>query len=137
MKMWSFYHAQTGLFSRRRLGGTQLLKVPEGHVAIEGVFRPGRHRFDFATGKVVDYQAPPPDDDHEWNATLRRWVKRPHIVARETRRRIAQQRVNELELKAMRPQRELRRNPGDQSAAQVFQSIEDEIESIVPILRGE
>jgi len=56
---------------------------------------------------IVDYQPPAPDDDHDWSADTKRWIKRPEIQQRENARRQTLTRLDEIERKQHRRVREL------------------------------
>lgn len=110
MKCWSFYEGATGRFIGRRFMGLEsalAANTPSGCQAIEGVFDHLAQRVDLEAGRVVEWQPPQPDADHEWNATTRRWQKRPEVAARELRRAVAIKRIADLERAQARTVREL------------------------------
>jgi hypothetical protein len=67
MRVVSFYHRETGLFSGRHLMVSDPalipLNTPQDHIAIEGDhYDPLTQRVDVTTGKVVDHLPPKPSD---------------------------------------------------------------------------
>lgn len=111
MKTWSFYRKSDGLFLGREFSApySECLaqNTPAGCVAIEGVFDRLSQCVDLTSGQVVSYQPPQPDENHEWNATTKRWVKRAEVIAREAQRAQALTRIDELERRQHRRLREL------------------------------
>jgi hypothetical protein len=111
MRVVSFYHRETGMFSGRHLMVSDPamipLNTPPDHIAIEGDhYDPMTQRVDVATGQVVDHIPPQPSEDHEWNSISRCWQLRPEVTARHQARKVALRRITELELKALRALRE-------------------------------
>lgn len=108
---WSFYRTDTGELLSRVLSFTREADVaantPVGCTAIEGEYDFLSQRVDVVTGKVLDWQPPAPDADHEWNASLRRWMKKAAIVEREMRRAATQAQIDALERQQQRRVREL------------------------------
>lgn len=78
---WHFFDTKTGLFTGRSLsaqsGEWVERNTPEGCGAF--LQAAGQEidylsqRVDLETGEVIDYQPPAPGDDHEWNASTKRW----------------------------------------------------------------
>jgi hypothetical protein len=127
---WSFYDAQTGALSGRRFSGpARMLKAntPEGHVAIEGKLDRLSQRVDVATGNIVDYVPPQPDERHEWHAQSKRWRKRADVVLREAADRRARKRIAELERAQLRPLRELAVDANNAEAKRRLAEIDAEI----------
>lgn len=78
MKSWSLYKLETGeligrKFSSSEPNAIELNPAPEGHGIIEGHHDHLSKRVDIETGEVVEYQPPKPSNEHEWNATTKRW----------------------------------------------------------------
>lgn len=78
MKSYSYYYAESGLFTGRSTARISLPREIEGCLYIEGIFDHLSQRIDIATGKVIDYQPPRPSADHEWvhdedGVRVRRW----------------------------------------------------------------
>lgn len=125
-KHWHFYHADSGLFSTVTFAGPPAslqANTPRGLVAIEGYYNVTCQRVDTASGNVVDYEPPPPDGNHEWNARFRCHVKTPAALAREA----ALAEIEALEIKQRRPLRELALNPADAEARARVAAIEAQI----------
>jgi hypothetical protein len=136
---WSFYDAKTGLLRAKRVTIPHYVdvstKTPEGCKPIEGFFDHLSQRIDIRTGDVVDYVPPQPDADYEWSMHHRRWLKNEDVRTREFYRQEVQARVEALELRSLRAQRELRANPQDEEALARLAAIDTEIEGLVPALR--
>jgi hypothetical protein len=82
---------------------------------------------DLATLQVVDYQPPQPDDKHEWDASSKRWRKRPEVAIAEARSQAALARIVELERAQLRPMRELAIDANNAEAKRRLAEIEREI----------
>jgi len=117
-------------------GSDSIVHVNKGeNGAIEGVFDPLSQRVDLSTvdlqqdpvqlgalpnGKskeakkpdVIDYQPPSPGDDYEWVSEdekgnrVRRWVKKPDVVAKESAEAKARASIDVLERSQFRAVRE-------------------------------
>jgi hypothetical protein len=88
-KTWSFYRLSDGTFTGRTLcvpDNAIAMNTPAGLAVKAGIFDHLSQRVDVDSGEVVDYQPPQPNDDHEWNAEVRRWVKRADVQKWETDR---------------------------------------------------
>ncbi|MBX5462033.1 MAG: hypothetical protein IRZ28_13210 [Steroidobacteraceae bacterium] len=131
---WSAGDPTTGAISPRRVTSSDpeviRFNTPAGCVAIEGVFDPLSQRVDLETKQVVDWQPPQPSADHEWNSETRRWVKRVEVIASEVKRAQARAQIEALEVKQMRPLRELLVDPNDTGARARLQSIDAEIAAL-------
>jgi hypothetical protein len=134
MIAYSFYHAQTGLFSDTKYWSTSedpehlRNQVPAGYVPIEGDYDHLSQQMDIATGEIVDYQPPQPSPSHEWNADAKRWQLSPSAQAALGRRRDALAGIGALEAKGIRAMRELALNvPG---AVDRLKSIDDQIAAL-------
>lgn len=122
MPTYSFYRSTDGEISKRTFGGsTRLLALntPRGYVPIEGEYDRLSQRVDLETGKVVDYQPPQPDNDHEWHEPTKRWRKRREVVEREQRDVNARARLREIDLELVRPLVELRAGPSEKAEARI------------------
>jgi hypothetical protein len=132
MRTWSFYDQVSGSFSGRRfraLNDRALdANTPDGLVPLEGTFDRLSQRVDVQTGKVVDFQPPQPDADHEWNAESRRWVKKAAVLAAERADKQARTRIAELEASQARAIRE--HTLGDATAIDRLRTIDDEIKTL-------
>jgi hypothetical protein len=126
----SFYHKVSGLFHARHLMSSDAksiaLNTPDEHIAIDGDhFDRLSQRIDVKTGKVIDLLPTQPSDDHEWNATDRRWQMKPEVVAKEETRRHAILRITQLEMSGVRSLRELAL--GEAKAADRLKALDTEI----------
>ena len=135
----SLYDPATGAFTGECRSGPSrehlLSRLPAGLAAVEGEFDHMSKRVaDPKTGEVVDWQPPQPDADHEWNDQRRRWMKKPEVEARETRRGEALQAAREIERdRQARRMRELMIELTDDPA---LREIEAQIEALRPDLRA-
>lgn len=128
---YSYYNAKTGAISDFRFSGSEKnakLNTPAEHVAIAGRLDPLSQRVDVETKEVVDWQPPPPDNNHEWNAERRRYVKKGDVIAAERRDRHARTRIAELEGRQQRALREY--TLGDSAAIDRLRAIDDEIKTL-------
>ena len=118
-----------GVFVRHLSCGKDQLRhnVRDHEFAIAGHHDLYSKRYDEETQRVVDYVPPAPDVDHEWNATARRWHKRPEAIQREHQRAQALAQIAELEQRQARPQRELLLNPGSKEAYVRLRELEAQI----------
>lgn len=133
MRVVSFYHKVSGLFHARHLMSSDAesitLNTPRDHIAIDGDhFDRLSQRIDIKTGNVVDQLPAQPSDDHEWNATDRRWQVKPEVVAREQTRRHAILRISQLEMSGLRSLRELAL--GEAKAADRLKALDSEIATL-------
>ena len=133
MRVVSFYHKVTGLFHARHLMSADpksiALNTPPDHIAIDGDhFDRRSQRIDVQTGKVIDELPAQPSEDHEWNATDRRWQVKPQVIAREESRQRAIQRISQLELSGIRSLRELAL--GEARAADRLKALDGEIAAL-------
>jgi hypothetical protein len=129
----SFYHKVSGLFHARHLMSSDAksiaLNTPTDHIAIDGDhFDRLSQRIDTKTGKVVDLLPAQPSDDHEWNATDRRWQMKPEVIAKEETRRHAILRITQLEMSGVRSLRELAL--GEAKAADRLKALDTEIAAL-------
>ncbi|HEY4972900.1 MAG TPA: hypothetical protein VII41_04785 [Steroidobacteraceae bacterium] len=129
----SFYHKVSGLFHARHLMSSDAksiaLNTPDEHIAIDGDhFDRLSQRIDVKTGKVIDLLPTQPSDDHEWNATDRRWQMKPEVVAKEETRRHAILRITQLEMSGVRSLRELAL--GEAKAADRLKALDSEIAAL-------
>lgn len=125
-KTWSFYNPETGIFTGRRLTCSDDVlqnNIPEGCVSLVGAFDHLSQRVDIATGAVVDYQPPQPDDDHEWNAETKRWQLKAEVVERNQRHADAQAQLETLDPKELRALSDLMAEPDSQTAKERFASV--------------
>ena len=105
------------------------LNTPRDHIAIDGDhYDRLSQRIDIKTGNVVDQLPAQPSDDHEWNATDRRWQVKPEVVAREQTRRHAILRISQLEMSGLRSLRELAL--GEAKAADRLKALDSEIATL-------
>jgi hypothetical protein len=106
MKTWSFYSEHDGIFVDRKIRANveriALANAPPGCIAIEGDYDRLTQRVDIATGEVIGYQPPRPDDDHEWDERSERWVLRPEIAAWERSRQAALAELESIDAKRSR-----------------------------------
>lgn len=138
MRYFSQYRLSDGTFTSQLVGTTQdapLASSTEGW--IEGSFDHERQRVetpqaDFGAGidglhmpRVVDYQAPQPSPDHEWNDESRRWELIATARERADRHRDAVARIEQLERSQPRALREAAL--GIKDGKERLQAIDDEI----------
>jgi hypothetical protein len=140
MRVVSFYHKVSGLFHARHLMSSDAksiaLNTPQDHIAIDGDhYDRLSQRIDIKTGKVVDELPAQPSDDHEWNATDRRWQVKPEVLAREETRRHAILRISQLEMSGVRSLRELAL--GEAKAADRLKALDSEIATLRKTLNEE
>ena len=140
MRVVSFYHKVSGLFHARHLMSSDAksiaLNTPQDHIAIDGDhYDRLSQRIDITTGKVVDELPAQPSDDHEWNATDRRWQVKPEVLAREETRRHAILRISQLEMSGVRSLRELAL--GEAKAADRLKALDNEIATLRKTLNEE
>ena len=133
MRVVSFYHKVSGLFHARHLMSSDAksiaLNTPRDHIAIDGDhYDRLSQRIDIKTGNVVDQLPAQTSDDHEWNATDRRWQVKPEVVAREQTRRHAILRISQLEMSGLRSLRELAL--GEAKAADRLKALDSEIATL-------
>lgn len=82
-------------------------------------------RVDLATGEVVDYVPPRPDDTDDstfaWSAEAKRWTPSPTAAAleRDRKARIVAE-IERIESSQQRPLRELALKPGSEGALMVL-----------------
>jgi hypothetical protein len=128
MKTWSVYTPLTGLFTGRRLSGSDETflreNLPEGTAALEG-------EHDHVTLRVVDGKTVPREapDGHTWMHAAEKFVPSSRLAAAEEDR-AARTRIAELESKQHRPHRELALDPTNAAARAALQSIEAEIAAL-------
>jgi hypothetical protein len=133
MRVVSFYHKVSGLFHARHLMSSDAkwiaINTPLDHIAIDGDhYDRLSQRIDTTTGKVIDALPAQPSNDHEWNATDRRWQVKPEVLAREETRRHAILRISQLELSGIRSLREMAL--GEAKAADRLKALDQEIATL-------
>jgi hypothetical protein len=105
-KIFSFYDAQTGIFSPRRFGAPDAanlaLNTPAGHVAIEGAFDRDSQRVDVESGTVIDYQSAAPDEFHVWNSQAKQWEPTAERAKQLQDDEDARAQLDELDRKTLR-----------------------------------
>jgi hypothetical protein len=130
----SFYHRETGLFDGQHLiasgEASVKLNTPPDHIVIDGHHDHLARRVDLQTGEVVDYQPPRPSDEHDWNATTKRWQINTEIQQRKFARASALAQIATLEASQHRPMRELMRDPTNAEARKRLDAIEAEISEL-------
>lgn len=103
---WAFYDASTGLFRPKRITCPDTFDIskntPEGCIAIEGSYDHLSQRMDIERGEVVDYVPPAPNDDFEWNADIKRWLKRPEVLQWERASEVAQAQLAAIDAQKVR-----------------------------------
>lgn len=111
MKMFSFWHTDTGLFNGQTFATTNndavALNTPADHIAIEGAHDHLSQRVDITTGQVIDYQPPAPSPDYEWNIDTKRWQLSAAAQSKIDNHNSALAQILELEAKGARAMREL------------------------------
>lgn len=115
MSTWSFYDATTGLFADLRYSGPEewvAQNVPSGCLCLQGAYDHLSQRVDVATGAIVDYVPPAPEDTdlatYTWDATVRRWLPSPTLSARKlAARKLVLAAIDAQEALQARPLREV------------------------------
>lgn len=140
MSQWSFFNAETGLFSPRQVSTNSRLmpKAPPGYVAKEGRFDHLSQKVNVSNGQVVDYQPPQPVATNmhtwEWNASTKRWMAVPTLYAiQEAAIAVLLRGIAVQETEQQRPLRELTRalvmkEKAPQEAVDALDAIEADIE---------
>jgi hypothetical protein len=138
-KHFSVYDSTTGALVGQDVIGTAAnvaLNTPEGCAAIEGQHDHLSKRVDLATGEVVDWVPPKPDDTeletYEWDTTTApkrpRWVAKPTALARKQAKQArVQERMDRLEAKQARPLRELLLDPNNAQARDKLAALEAQL----------
>ncbi len=106
----SFFDKASGAISDKRFAGDPSfveLNTPSGHEAIDGEHDHLSKRFDLETKKVVDYQPPQPSQDHEWNATTKRWQLKAEVQQKQAARASALTRIAQLDSESIGLMRQL------------------------------
>lgn len=151
MRTWHLYDPATGIFDGRRFSSSDDSAIEinrRGLVAFEGDIDYLSQRVDVATGELVDYQPPSPDDDHEWihdddqGHRVRRWVLKPEAIEQRARQAVARSRIAELGRKTERATREfllgIVPTVEDRAAgAMTLQEIENELAQLRLEVNGE
>lgn len=122
MPTWSFADPATGEFTGGRFAGPDdLLEVntPAGLLAVLGEHDPLAARVEVSTGEVVPFVSP-----HAGR------------LAREAEEDAVQQRLAEIDLRALRSLRELAINPNDHQARERLLEHERQAERLRPRARG-
>lgn len=152
MKHWSFYKSATGLFTGGIFSSDDYesikMNTPSDCVAIEGHYDHLSQRVDLAALRLIaeldpekdadriaelqsrlvyDYQPLQPDDDHEWNADIKRWQIKPDIASKRQAIAEAQKEIDRMERLQLRAVRELSINRGNDEALRRLQEIDDQI----------
>jgi hypothetical protein len=107
---WLF-DLSTGLFTGRSMSASpEFLEAnrPDGYEWIDGVIDPQSQRVDLKDRLIVDYQPPPPSDDHEWIPERKRYRLKPEVAQAQARRAAAVNEIEQLERASLRPLREVR-----------------------------
>lgn len=138
MKIFHFYHEETGLFHDGSIGinvaeGHEDIarrNAPPGHKAIEGMFDRLSQRVDVTSGAVVEYQPPQPSVDHVWDAAHKRWLLSDVAAQRNVAREAAQAQILELERQSVSPMRALLLNPQDAEARPILAAIDAQINAL-------
>lgn len=143
MRTAHFYDLVTGIFNGDEFsffGREEILtqNTPSSCGAHEGNVDYLSQRIDIGTKKLIDYQPPAPDADHEWihddehGNRVRRWRLKPEVAERRAQRAAAIALITQLEKKQERALREhvlgIVPTEADRAAgAMTLQEIEDEI----------
>lgn len=145
MKYCSFYRLSDGLFTGTVRGVSvsrrvEDVVVPNGCGMVEGRQDHLSTRVDLVSGKIVDYQPPQPDADHEWvhdddsGNRVRRWVLKQEVVLRRLRRQNAVTEIDSLERLQVRSISELIADPNATAARANFERRKariDELRSVI------
>ncbi|MGP8033150.1 MAG: hypothetical protein ACLPQ6_03310 [Steroidobacteraceae bacterium] len=110
MKVFSFYHCETGAVHAQRFSTDldpvhhphlfrQLIaaNTPADHVAIEAALDREAQRMNVATGELVAYQPPAPSTAHEWDTASKRWTLTAAATAAQAARSTALAKIRALE----------------------------------------
>lgn len=141
MTHWLF-DLSTGLFTGRSMSASpEFLEAnrPDGYGWIDGVIDPQSQRVDLKDRLIVDYQPPPPSDDHEWIPERKRYRLKREVARAQARRAAAQTQIEALELSSLRALREIRLaelkgEPVPEESRARLDAIEVEIEALRPEL---
>ena len=141
MRSVSYYHKGTGEIHGKTVVASddraiELNKPSPEHIALDNPdsglpFDPLSQRVDVSTGKIVDYQPPPPSADHEWQGTTRRWILNQATRERDENKRAARARIASLADGERHLIRQLVLNPSDAAARGALQAIDTEIAQLL------
>lgn len=118
------------MFTPSRYFGDPALHETAGLAALNGYYDHLSARVDVATGKVVDYQPPQPDTDHEWNPTTKRWVLNAAAVAHQNTMQAAKVRLGELAEQERPLMRRLLLDPTDAKSRAALTALDDEVNQL-------
>lgn len=139
MKIVSFFRLDTGLFTGETFCASSAapvhLNTPDGCGWKEGRYDALSQRVDLDSREVVDWQPPQPDENHEWNAITRRWIKRHDVREREVMRARAIEEIEDLERAQNRALREIALGDVCGTARERLASIDGRIASLRAILQ--
>jgi hypothetical protein len=136
----SLYDPATGLFTGAVISvhPDQLeANTPAGFKLIDGAHDHLSKRVDVETGKVVEYQPPPPSPDHEWNEATKRWQLTDAARAAAVADQAARSAIAAAEAGSDRAVREalLQLLPKDSPARQKLQQVDDAIAAERPKIK--
>lgn len=138
MRHVTFFHKETGLLNGKHLlvsdDSAVALNMPEDHEAIDhpatGMLDHLSQRVEVQTGQLVDYQPPPPSEDHEWNERIKRWQLRDEVVKARNIRTDARTRITQLRTDQHRYALCVLTDPADEDARDALKRIRAEIEEL-------
>lgn len=114
---WHFYDSVSGIFSSLSIRGTKEIadkNCPSGHTPIAGNFNRLKQKFDTETNSVIDYDSGNSRDRDD---------------------RIARAKITQLELSQLRPERELRLDPMNETALRKIAEIDAKIAELRQSIR--
>lgn len=136
IRYWSEYRKDTGEFTGRTMAASAQADA-DANRRPGCAFREGRYsrhtqRIDIKTDAVVEVDPVPPDNDHEYNTSIGRFVKKREVVEREARVQTASAAIEALERSQHRALREVAL--GDAEARKRLKDIDDEIAALRAVL---
>lgn len=142
MRLVSFYQKETGLFNAIHLTtsdeGTIALNIPPGNASVDGHHDHLSKQVDIATGQVIEYQPPRPSEQHEWNASTKRWQLTAAALEQNKKRPEALARIAALDDESLSLMREgmleLMTGQDTKQTYQRLAGIEEEITSLRPLV---
>ena len=107
MKVFSFYHRETGQFTgstfmtsnedEEKIAEDVAAHLPSpDHAALEGTHDAFCTRVDVETGELVEWRPPPPSTDHEWCDSTKRWKLCQAALEKQSHRAHAHGRIAQL-----------------------------------------
>lgn len=134
--MISFYKKSSGHFIALKYTGpiNKVMGVcPDECSPIEGDFNPVTQKFDIARGVVVDFVPEAPSADFE--VSNGRWRKKMKVTDDRKAQVNLTKEIQRLELAQLRPERELRLDPNNETALRKIAEIDAKIAELRQSIR--